>query len=388
MIRVGFIGATDKWLGGRNYLRNLLFAISRIKDRKIQPVVFLGTKNVASSLDVYAPYAEIVQTPLLDRYSLAWGSWKVASLFWNRARSIEPFLSKQGIQVLSHSDMFGFRRIKTINWIPDFQHKHLPTMFDEKEIRSRDSRFQDLLEKSDRVVLSSHDVLKDVKEFYPKALSKCVVIQFVAQPDRVLSRIQEDDVQQVRQKYGLPQRFFYLPNQFWKHKNHMVVFEAVRLLKDEGVDVHLACSGPMEDYRHPEHITDLKKLISDHHLDKNISLLGMIAFEDVMRLFMASQAVINPSLFEGWSTTVEECKSMGKRVILSNIPVHQEQAPYGGIYFDPHDPADLADKLKKNWLTKEQSPFLRSAEDLQNDLNERTRIFGEDLQRLIMEIAK
>ncbi len=61
----------------------------------------------------------------------------------------------------------------------------------------------------------------------------------------------------------------------------------------------------------------------------------------------ASAATINPSLFEGWSTTVEEAKAIGAPMILSNLAVHREQAGERAIYFDPHDPADLADRIER-----------------------------------------
>ena len=35
---------------------------------------------------------------------------------------------------ISHNKLFKFKNIKTINWIPDFQHIHLPQMFSKKEI--------------------------------------------------------------------------------------------------------------------------------------------------------------------------------------------------------------------------------------------------------------
>ena len=31
----------------------------------------------------------------------------------------------------------------------------------------------------------------------------------------------------LAQKLGLPPRYFHLPNQFWKHKNHALVIEAL-----------------------------------------------------------------------------------------------------------------------------------------------------------------
>ena len=66
--------------------------------------------------------------------------------------------------------------------------------------------------------------------------------------------------------------------------------------------------------------------------------LGVVPYRDMLGLMRHAVAVINPSLFEGWSTSVEEAKSMGKAVVLSDIPVHREQAPGRGLFFDPRDP--------------------------------------------------
>jgi glycosyltransferase involved in cell wall biosynthesis len=67
----------------------------------------------------------------------------------------------------------------------------------------------------------------------------------------------------------------------------------------------------------------------------------MIKHEDVYSLIKFSKAVINPSFFEGWSTTVEECKSVGKQIILSDIDVHKEQASQA-IFFKKGNPMELA----------------------------------------------
>jgi hypothetical protein len=57
-------------------------------------------------------------------------------------------------------------------------------------------------------------------------------------------------------------------------------------------------------------------------------------------------AVLNPSLFEGWSTTVEEAKAQGKQMILSSLPVHMEQAQeHRARFFYPEDSGALAKLL-------------------------------------------
>jgi glycosyltransferase involved in cell wall biosynthesis len=72
--------------------------------------------------------------------------------------------------------------------------------------------------------------------------------------------------------------------------------------------------------------------------------LGLVPYEDVFGLNAAADALINPSLFEGWSTTVEEAKALGTRTLLSDISLHREQAP-DALFFGPHDPRVLADLL-------------------------------------------
>ena len=68
-------------------------------------------------------------------------------------------------------------------------------------------------------------------------------------------------------------------------------------------------------------------------------------YEDVFALIKFSKAVINPSLFEGWSSTVEECKSVGKNMILSDLDVHKEQYP-NAVFFKRDSIESLKEVLK------------------------------------------
>jgi glycosyltransferase involved in cell wall biosynthesis len=59
-----------------------------------------------------------------------------------------------------------------------------------------------------------------------------------------------------------------------------------------------------------------------------------------------SFAVLQPLLFEGWSTSLEESKAMCKQIVLSKIDTHLEQAPERGLFFSPDSPDELAACLK------------------------------------------
>ena len=62
-----------------------------------------------------------------------------------------------------------------------------------------------------------------------------------------------------------------------------------------------------------------------------------------------SVALIHPSKFEGRSSPVEQAKSMGKKIILSNINIHREQNPQRGTYFDPNNSLKLSSIMVKMW---------------------------------------
>jgi hypothetical protein len=71
-----------------------------------------------------------------------------------------------------------------------------------------------------------------------------------------------------------------------------------------------------------------------------------------------SLAVIQPSLFEGWSTVVEDARVLGKPTILSDISVHLEQNPPNSLFFEQHSPQHLAKLLADGWTQLPPGPDL------------------------------
>jgi putative glycosyltransferase len=346
MIKVGFIGSVSKeWMGGLNYFKNLLFAINSIEEKELEVFVFVGKKIDIKTKRMFQEYATVIEDSIFDRKSIKWFLGKIEQKIFKTNILLENILKKHNIQILSHAAITKLKTIKTINWIPDFQHIHLPQMFSEKEIQNRNNNFLKLIRDSDLIVLSSFDALKDMKKFAPNDEDKARVLQFVSQPNSRYFELDEHDKSLLLQKYEIKDDFFYIPNQFWKHKNHMMIFEAINELKKDGVEINIVCTGYLGDYRNKTYIDDIRKVIKLNNLKDNIKLLGLVDYEDVFALIKFSKAVINPSLFEGWSSTVEECKSVGKNMILSDLDVHKEQYP-NAVFFKRDSIESLKEVLK------------------------------------------
>ncbi len=386
MIRVAFALQEDEsWMGGINYLKNLLYAVSAFGDR-IEPVLFMGNMPAERTIQLFEPYARIYRHGIFDKKSIPWFLRKFGLKLTGSDRICAALLSKYGVQVASHCSISGRDLpFKTINWIPDFQHLHLPELFSAQEISERNRKYRKRIEESDRMVVSSHAALADLAGFAPEFAHKARVLHFVSQP--VPAMYELDLREKVERNHAVTGRFFYLPNQLWRHKNHQTVFEAVDILKRRGVDICLVCTGHSAGMGGSQHSSRLLHFISERGLDKNIHILGLVDYEDVLYFMRHSVSVINPSLFEGWSSTVEEAKSVGKNMILSDIPVHREQAPPDSIYFEPLNAEQLAEALLDRWRERDGGPDFKLEEIARETLDRRTRDFATAYQNVVLEIA-
>jgi glycosyltransferase involved in cell wall biosynthesis len=383
MIRVGFLiaPAGTGWVGGVNYYINLLSAIA--SSQRIRPVILTGA-TTADAVAKEFPGVEIVKSRLIDPTQKWMSARRVAEKLYGRAFALERLLGAHKIDALSHSSHLGSRsRFPTIGWIPDFQHVRLPEFFSEQECRNRDGIFARLADYCTRIIVSSEDARQDLVKFRPKAADKARVLHFV--PGFSNAAGPPESRQSLLDRYGVEGPYFHLPNQFWAHKNHVVVIDALKQARAKGRPMIVVTTGKAEDYRNPNHFADLMRRAADSGCQDDFKVLGLVPFADLAALMRHSVAVINPSLFEGWSTTVEESKSLGKTIILSDIPVHREQAPEHGIFFDPRNPEQLADRMIATMDNYTPEREAAQAEKARSDLPRRIAAFAEDYENIVLE---
>src|SRR5207237_1404710 len=158
-------------------------------------------------------------------------------------------------------------------------------------------------------------------------------------------QVYDGDPRRTLAGYHLPEKFIFLPNQFWKHKNHALVFEALGQLSRRGLHPCIVSTGSPNDYRHPLHFAELMQMLSRLNIRDQFIFLGQVPRADVFCLIRQAVCVLNPSDFEGLGLSVAESKSVGKRVLVSDLaPLREQDAP-GAMYFQPGDLEELAEQL-------------------------------------------
>lgn len=271
--------------------------------------------------------------------------------------------------------------VPLLTWIYDLQHHHLPDLLSPRERRQRDETIQREAARATRLVVKSASTAQDLQKFLPQFQDKVRVLQWVS---HIPTEAYAQEPNYVLARYHLPDKFFYLPNQFWAHKNHALVIKALKLLHAKGVKPVVVCTGDTNDHRNPEMLATLFRDLSMLNLRGQFLILGSVPRADVFALMRQSIAVLNPSLFEGFGLSASEAKSLGKRTLLADLPPLREQEPPSALFFRPDDAQDLAAKMELLWSTVSAGPDLEMEAQAKNILPERQRAFG----RAFVEIAR
>ncbi|WP_334415101.1 MULTISPECIES: glycosyltransferase family 4 protein [unclassified Bradyrhizobium] len=267
-----------------------------------------------------------------------------AALAWGLDReAAAEFRTHRIDAVFEAARFFGWRLpYPAVAWFPDFQHRRLPRLFPAAARWRREAGFRMQIASGRTVMLSSESSHRDFRKFYPGAKNEVCVVRFATGPSPAFLTANPAEI--VAQ-YQLPEKYFYLPNQFYTHKNHQVVVDALAILAERGFDAVVCASGSTEDRRERGYFDEVMAGVRSRGLEKRFRHLGMIPLSHVYALLRACTGLINPSRSEGWSTTVEEAKSFGVPMILSDLDVHREQTNDTASYFGTDDPAALADHI-------------------------------------------
>lgn len=377
MIRLAFTLIDGRvWTGGYHYLLNLCSMLAEYEPRRITPVVFYGTDWGDVDLAPFVSIADVetVCSPAFDRSRNTRSILSAVTLGSDRA--IARALRDRSVDaVFEVARFFGSRLdLPVMAWMADFQHRALPHIFTRAGYWKRELGFRAQVAAGRNVILSSRDAQQACEHYYPGSVGRTHVVRFAVPPAPPMSY---DHARQIADGYGLPARFFFMPNQFWQHKNHLLVADALSILHKRDASVVIAASGKQLDPRNVRHFSDVLAAIDSLAVADQFRILGMIPYPHLAALMQSSDALLNPSRYEGWSTTVEEARSAGVPMILSDLAVHREQAGDGAVYFNCDDAGQLADALQ-SFAAPDRSSRERMAEAARIDARERVARFARD----------
>src|SRR4051794_30708115 len=162
-LSVAFAQMGADWQGGQTVVVNAVRALHQVQPDRVETCV-LGDDSAETEAYRQATGASRVVSytpPARSSVSRMAGAALIRLRSYNL--TLERALVQGGVQVLvGESVVWQLGKVASVGWLWDFQHLHLPELFDAREIERRERKFMLTLRLADRL-LATKSVERDAR---------------------------------------------------------------------------------------------------------------------------------------------------------------------------------------------------------------------------------
>ena len=175
-----------------------------------------------------------------------------------------------------------------------------------------------------------------------------IVVLPVLPASSVRPGVSEEERAGVRRRYGLSSGYLFYPAQFWPHKNHLRLIQALAHLKHAAglTPLLVLCGSATGSLRRR---TFAAAMIAARALgvDAQVRYLGFIPDDDMSALYADAAGLAMPTFFGPTNIPVLEAFAMGCPVLTSDIRGIREQTDGAAVLVDPRNVEAIADGLRR-----------------------------------------
>jgi glycosyltransferase involved in cell wall biosynthesis len=196
--------------------------------------------------------------------------------------------------------------------------------------------------RANRILTVSEASKRDLLHYFRVPESKIDVI-YNAIDERFDQAPSEDEINRVRERYQLTDRFVLYAGNIKPHKNLERLIEAFQIFRRGGFeDVRLLVIGDQV-----SHYATLRRAVHRHQLHKHVRFFGFVPDETLAVLYRLASVFVFPSLYEGFGLPPLEAMASGTPVITSNVSSLPEVVGDAAVLIDPYDVEAIADAMAR-----------------------------------------
>tara|TARA_B100000900_G_scaffold414796_1_gene442542 strand:+ start:2315 stop:3493 length:1179 start_codon:yes stop_codon:yes gene_type:complete len=261
--------------------------------------------------------------------------FNIKSPFENRLKKIDTDLA----YFLSPNNFCTI--LSDINYIVtvwDLCHRDFPEFPEVREsfeFRIRE-KFYSKISNASLIISDSDESSENLSIRYGHDKNKIISIPF-SFPKRLKSNL--TPLEKILAKSFIDSGFFFYPAQYWPHKNHFLILEALRCLNEEDIKVNFVFCGSDKG-----NLKKLKEISKEFDISDQIKFLGFVNEQDLNALYQSCIAVVMPTFFGPTNIPPIEAWSYEKPLIYSN---HLSINKLGSIMsIDPFSSKSIANAIK------------------------------------------
>jgi glycosyltransferase involved in cell wall biosynthesis len=199
-------------------------------------------------------------------------------------------------------------------------------------------KFRQACREADRIIAISERTRRDIIELGNVNPDKIDLIYQSFSP-RFNIECDGQQLQQVRDKYTLPQRYLLSVGSIEERKNVML---AVKALVGLPQDISLVIVG-----RHTPYTDKVIRLARDNKLTDRITILHGVPDADLPAIYRMAEVFVYPSRYEGFGIPIIEAVSCGLPVVACTGSCLEEAGGPDCLYVDPMDVVGMAAAIKR-----------------------------------------
>lgn len=350
MKRVGlYLGFPPEGGGAFQYAQSILAGLAAMPRERFEIVAAYTNTAWATNLAAYAdriraipvsegPLEAIVRAGL--RFGLPLGPWRRA------ARRIHPLTRKlldQGcdLWLFPAQDIWTYAiPVPALGVVHDLMHRYergFPEVSRFGLYGRRERHYRRLCACARGILVDSTVGKQQVIDAYGLAAEQIHILPYVAP-----GYVQASGVEDRGLSFELPERFIFYPAQFWAHKNHLRLLEAMAAVSAAEPHLHLVLAGSQKNA-----YEEVMQRVARLGLTDRVHVLGYVPDADMAVLYKRALALVMPTFFGPTNIPPLEAMAAGCPMAISNVYAMPEQVGDAALLFDPRSTEEMADAIRR-----------------------------------------
>jgi glycosyltransferase involved in cell wall biosynthesis len=325
-------------VGGYSFLKMLQDELSNKSDIEFVLIIDRPQRVDVSALKYLPLYTSIVDYIF---FRIKRVICRIMKISYNQERKLRKKFTKEKIDIVWITGPFEMDvPVPYIFTVWDIGHRVIPCfpeVSSNGQWESRERVYRKMLFKATYIITGNETGKKEILENYPMNPQKIKMVPF-PNPMNYMTESSSD----YKLSIPIKEPYIFYPAQFWPHKNHVTLIDAVKYMHDNDCNIHCYFSGSDQG-----NMSYIKEKIRKYDLEKYIHVLGFIDTESLICLYKNALALTFVSLLGPNNLPPLEAISLGCPVIISNIPGHIEQMEDAAILVDATDHIQIANAVIK-----------------------------------------
>lgn len=261
----------------------------------------------------------------------------LADFFWNKLHVL-PIERLVGLVDVFHASDWTqppAKRARLVTTIHDLGFLEWPESVHPQVLAAQKRRLEWVKKEADLVIAVSEATKKEVAERLEIPEKKVMAIHEGVPEDAKKFTLLPAKAKRLKLSLGITKPYVFAYGSQAPRKNIDRIIEAFKPLKDYQLVI-------VGEYR------------SEKRLAEGVVLTGFLPRQELLSLFAGAEALVFPSLYEGFGLPILEAFVLGVPVVTSNISSMPEVAGKAAVLVDPFDVQDITRGLEKALKERER----------------------------------